>query len=93
MSQLSKSDLQFTYSWTAIPPDDARLTGVPDSTLLNRNEGYEVLAFINRMDTATKWPDKTGALKVERLIRNHLPGDVRSHAHVWKWLVDNWQKY
>ncbi len=93
MALLTKSDLQFTYSWTAIPPDDARVTGIPDSTLLNRNEGYEVLAFINRVATASKWTDKAHALKVERMIKNHLPGDTRSHTHVWQWLIDNWQKY
>lgn len=93
MSLLTKSDLKFTYSWTAIPPDDARITGFPDSTLLNRNEGYEVLALINRVAAASKWTDKAPALKVERMIKSHLPGDIRSHANVWKWLIDNWQKY
>jgi hypothetical protein len=93
MPVLTTSDLQFKYSWTAIPPDDARVTGVPDSTLLNRGEGYEVLAFLNRLATVSKWTDKASALKAERLIHTNLPGDVRSHAHVWKWLVDNWSNY
>lgn len=93
MPLLSKADLAFQYSWTAIPPDDARVTGRPDSTLLNRNEGYEVLAFINRMAVASKWTAKAPGLKVERLIKNHLPGTTRSHANVWQWLVDNWNNY
>jgi hypothetical protein len=92
MSLITKADLQYTYSWTAIPPDDSRVTGIPDSTLLNRNEGYEVLAFINRLATANKWTDKAPALKAERLIKTTLPGDTRSHTKVWKWLVDNWNK-
>ena len=93
MSLITKADLQFTYSWTAIPPDDPRVTGKPDSTLLNRNEGYEVLSFIDRIATASNWTAKAPCLKTERLIKSHLPGDTRSHANVWKWIVDNWSKY
>ncbi|MGX3291584.1 hypothetical protein ACWJSQ_26100 [Klebsiella pneumoniae] len=42
---------------------------------------------------ASKWDTKSPALKAERLIKNHLPGDVRSHKNVWQWLVDNWNRY
>ena len=93
MPLLARSDLQFQYSWTAIAPDDSRMTGVPDSILLNRNEGYEVLPFINRIAAASKWADKSLGLKVERMIRNHLPGRVRSQKNVWQWIVDNWKAY
>ncbi|MFP1960861.1 hypothetical protein [Lonsdalea quercina] len=79
MSLLKKDDLQFQYSWTAISPDDARVTGVPDSTLLNRHEGYEILAFINRIAKASKWTNKASGLKVERMINKDLPSDIRSH--------------
>lgn len=93
MALLISNDLQYQYSWTAIAPDDARVTGVPDSTLLNRNEGYEVLAFLNRLAHASKWTNKAPALKAEIMIKNHLPGNIRSHANVWQWLVDHWQQY
>ncbi len=93
MSLLQKSDLKFEYSWTAIPPDDPRVTGKPDSTLLNRGEGYEVLAFINGFAATNDWKQKVSGLKVERMIKKYLPGDTRSHANVRKWLVDNWSKF
>lgn len=93
MSLLEKSDLKFEYSWKAIPPDDPRVTGKPDSTLLNREEGYEVLYFINRFANAYNWNSKNSGLKVEKLIKKHLPGTTRSHANVWQWLVNNWNKY
>lgn len=93
MNTIDKGDLAYAYSWTAIRGDDARLTGVPDSTLLNRREGYEVLQFINRF-CSKHWkppgPPKSAALKIERMIRDHLPSDVRSHARVTRWLLDNW---
>jgi hypothetical protein len=93
MPLLQKSDLQFVYSWTAIPPDDPKVTGKPDSTFLNRSEGYEVLAFINRLAVTNNWKQKASGLKTERLIKKHLPNDTRSQANVRKWLVDNWKTY
>lgn len=93
MALLQKSDLQFEYSWTAIAPDDPKVTGTPDSTLLNRGEGYEVLAFINSFAVTHSFKQKASGIKVERLIKEHLPGDTRSHANVNKWLVDNWKTF
>jgi hypothetical protein len=93
MTLLQKSDLQFQYSWTVIPPDSPRITGKPDSTLLNRGEGYEMLSFINNFAVSHGLKQKTSGLKTERLTKKHLPGDIRSRANIQKWLVDNWDKY
>ena len=50
MALMTKSDLEYDdYSWTAYGDDDPEVTGEPDSTLFNRNEGYEVLYLINKM--------------------------------------------
>lgn len=88
MPIVNKSNLQFSYQWNAIPPDDPRITGAADSIFLNRQEGYEVLAFLNRISK-----EVSQALKAERLIRNHLPGSVRSRANVLNWLQSNWNSY
>jgi len=93
MPLLQRSDLKFEYRWTVIPPDDPRITGKPDSTFLNRGEGYEVLAFINSFAIANDWKQKSSGLKTERLLNKYLPGDIRSHANVRKWLVENWKKH
>lgn len=93
MALLTKADLQYNYSWTTISPDNPEITGVPDSVLLNRNEGYEVLSFINRIAQVSKWTSKVPAIKAEKLIKEHLPSDIRSHSNVWQWLVDNWNNY
>lgn len=83
---ITADQLQFKdYSWRAVPPDDPRVTGSADSTFLNRREGYEVLAFLNRICT-----ELAQAWKAERLIRNNLPADVRSRANVLAWLQRNW---
>lgn len=88
MGWITAKELQFQYQWTAMGDDDPRKTGKPDSVLLNRNEGYEVLYFLNHISA-----DKAGALKGERMIRNHLPPNVRSREHILKWLIDNWSKF
>jgi hypothetical protein len=93
MALLVTSDLVFKYSWTAIAPDDPKATGKPDSTLLNRNEGYEVLAFINRFAEKHSLKEKASGLKAERMIKEHLPGEIRSHVNVTTWLVTNWTKH
>lgn len=88
MALLSSTELQFQYQWTAIAPDDPKVTGAPDSVLLNRHEGYEVLAFLNKTSSG-----RGGALKAERLIRQHLPSDVRSRHNVLDWLIQNWNRF
>jgi hypothetical protein len=96
MTTISKHDLQFAYSWTASGHDNPRLTGSPDAVLFNRREGYEVLDFINRFCAAHNVGglplNKTHALKAERMLQK-VPGTVRSHANVTKWLLENWQAH
>ena len=90
------NDLARIYSWKAVPPDNPRLTGTPDSTLLNRTEGYEVLAFINKFckehQIGGRRLGKSEALKVERMVHAH-PGSIRSHANVRTWIEENWSRY
>jgi hypothetical protein len=85
---ITAQQLQFQYSWSAIPPDDPRVTGHADTTFLNRHEGYEVLPFLNRACTSL-----AQAQKAERGIRQHLPGNVRSRANVLTWLNANWSSF
>lgn len=92
MALLAKSDLQSQYSWTAIPGDNPRITGKPDSTLFNRHEGYEVLYLINAIGEEQGWKQKASGLKLEKMIKQNLPSDVRSQENVKKWLLNNWDK-
>jgi len=92
----AKSNLVYQdYSWTAAKGDDPRVSGEPDSTLFSRKEGYEVLYMINKC--LTKWGFTTnpigGGQKIERLIRTHLPSDLRGQKHVYDWLSTNYNKY
>lgn len=93
MALISKSDLQYEYSWTAIEGDNPKVTGKPDSTMFNRNEGYEVLYLINKLAEMWKLKQKASGLKLETMIKKHLPSNTRSQENVQQWLYDNWKKY
>ena len=93
MGLLARSDLTFTYTWKADEGDNAKITGFPDNKLLDRNEGYEVLPFINRYAEQHQLRQKTSGLKIERMIRTHLPGNTRSHKNIKEWITENWGKY
>ncbi|MCC7515071.1 MAG: hypothetical protein IT212_10325 [Bacteroidia bacterium] len=81
------------YSWTALPGDNPKISGVPDSTLFNRNEGYEVLYLINRFMSDNNLKNVESGQKIERMIRTGLPGDVRGQKNVVEWLIKNWKQY
>lgn len=84
-----KSDLIYKdYKWTAYPSDDPKVTGAPDNTLFNRHEGYEVLYLINHFELSSRAPGE----KLEKMIRNELPSDVRGQIKVRDWLKENWTK-
>jgi len=92
----TKSNLVYQdYSWTAVKGDDPKISGEPDSTLFSRREGYEVLYMINKC--ITKWGHTSSVItsgqKIERLIRNILPSDVRGQKSVYDWLSANFNKH
>lgn len=92
MANFKKGDLKLEYSWKAAAEDDnAKVTGVPDSTLLDRHEGYEVLPFLNRYMTNKNWTSQSTLNKLEDALRNELPGSTRSHANCKKWLDENFK--
>ncbi len=93
MGVVLKSDLVFEhyYSWTTISGDDPRVTGEPDSTMFNRNEGYEVLYLINKLAEIWGLSSKYDGLIMERMIKNNLPSDIRSQENVKNWIQKEWR--
>lgn len=85
------------YTWTTkYNDDDPRVKGAPDSTFLARTEGWEMLYFINSCSARWGWSD-TGVLakqKLEKLIRLHVPKNMRSQSHILAWIEEgNWKPY
>jgi hypothetical protein len=83
------------YRWSAREErDDPRVTGNPDSTLLDRNEGYEVLYFVNAVGRRNWTPEANLATchKIERMVRA-CPGAIRSQQRIEQWILDHWNQY
>ena len=83
---IKKSDLSYEYFWTTYEDDDPKVTGIPDSTLLNRNEGYEVLHFINNYMREHNLSTVADGKTIEKLLRNDVPKDIHSHSNISKWI-------
>ncbi len=92
MGLIAKTDLEYKdYSWTTLSNDNPKITGEPDSTLLNREEGYEILYFINKFSEIHELTKKSSAVKVEKMIRNEVPSDIHSQIKIKNWIEKNWK--
>lgn len=92
MALFNKPDMIYKdYSWTAISGDDPRISGKPDNTLLNRHEGYEVLYLINKCLDEWRFKNMSSGQKLEKMIREGLPSNVRSQSNIKDWLKSNWK--
>jgi len=91
--QINKEDLVFSdYRWNALPVDDPKITGKPDSTRFNRHEGYEMLYFINKMDELYKMiATKADAKKLEYMLHEELPSTIINQEDVQDWVEENWE--
>ncbi len=92
MTDLAKGDLKYHYLWNAIGSDNPGVRGEPDNGQLNRQEGYEVIAFINRLASDSEWTSIGHSFKAERMLQE-APGNLRSRAHVRQWILDEWTSY
>ena len=90
-SPLKSSDLQYKYPESTAKGDDPSKRGTPDKDLLNRSEWYEMLYFCNQFANTHGNGDRDIALRAERLIKESVPREFHSHAHIDKWLYDNWR--
>jgi hypothetical protein len=92
MTLLNRSELKYTYNWKPIPENDPRFSGEPDTTLFNKKEGYEVLYLINVLVEKYSLEKIEAGPKIEELIREKLPGNLRNQLHVIQWLEGNIEK-
>ena len=88
-AKFKASDLEYKYSKTATGGDNPKVIGKPDSTLFNRKEEYEVLSMLNKTLDELNTSSKTDLHKLEDMIQNELPGDIRSREKVFDWLIEN----
>ncbi len=78
---------QDAYSWHASGGDDPRKIRA-DAILFNRKEGYEVRLMIQKVCNTFGFETVEDVKKVESVIANDLPGNIRGREKVYNWLVD-----
>lgn len=92
MGVLNQNDLQFEYSWSILESNDPQVIEPYDSTLLNRNEGYDVITFLNHF-ARTYSLSKENALKAERFIKYYMPQDINKRIDASRWLINNLESH
>ncbi|QDI04229.1 hypothetical protein E4A48_11465 [Xanthomonas cerealis pv. cerealis] len=92
MPALKRSDLRYEYSWKVSEGDNPKLIE-KDAHHLSRNEGYEMLLYLNKLtgEKGADLPVKT-RLIVEWMLKEHFKSTAPGRATVTEWVVDNWQK-
>lgn len=91
--KVTKEMLQLThYSRGALPGDNPLLIGNPDRALFNRNERYEVLSMIQGVVDALGITSENDVYRLEQLIKEDLPSNIRGRERVREWLIDQLQK-
>lgn len=89
MVKFEGADLCKTYSWNTPEGMVNDIEGFPADVVLNCNEGYEVLYFINRYMEDIDWATIKSFNNIELLIRDWLPLGTHTHQEVKNWLDQN----
>jgi len=77
------------YLWTQYLNNDPRICGKPDGTAFNPNEGNEVVYLINKLMILWDYRFSNTGNKMEKLIHDKLPEEIRTQELVSEWLKDN----
>ncbi len=80
------------YSWRAIAGDDPKKRRA-DAVMFNRKEGYEVRLMIQKICNTFGFTTVDEVKRVEAVIANELPGNVRSQENVYNWLVEYFETH
>jgi len=93
MDTFEKSDLVYEYNWSPYNKDDPRISGIPDTTEFNRKEGWEVLYIIKYLTDHVGWGVESFGYKMEKLIHEKLPLEIKNQEDTIKWIEDNWKNF
>ena len=85
--QVTKSMLIGTYSWQAVDVDHPEAIKF-DAHLFNRHEGYEVIPMIQKVVDHFDFETEADVQRVEKVIMEELPGNVRGQKNVLAWLIE-----
>ena len=93
METFEKSDLVYEYNWSSYEKNDARISGIPDSTEFNRKEGWEVLYIINFLTDHLAYEVRGFGNKIEKLVHDRLPLEIKNQKDAITWIKENWRNF
>lgn len=79
------------YKWVArADSDNPKIILGTDHAELNRSEGYEMLYFINSLAKSWNWNAPLVSYQhLERVIRQEVPSNTRTHSGIKTWIEAN----
>jgi hypothetical protein len=82
------------YKWSArADHDNPKIIGGTDHSELNRTEGYEMLYFINSIAKTWGWNDSLLSYQsLEKIIRDSVPSNIRTHTGIKNWISGHYDK-
>ncbi|KAA8484107.1 hypothetical protein [Arcticibacter tournemirensis] len=90
MILFSKRNLFYDdYKWSSYLNNDSRIHGKLDGTLFDHHEGNEVIYLINKLMVLWDYRFSNTGNKMEKLIHDKLPPEVRTQEDVRDWVKAN----
>lgn len=89
---MKREDLIFTYQWTTFSGDESNVSGYPDGTFFNRNEGFEMLFLIGTLLNALNLKDEMHGQRMEFMLKKHMPKNRLTQRNAKEWIEANWNK-
>lgn len=91
MSRFDKLSLRNEYSWS--DTDKAKnFKNVCDDDVIDRNNGYQMLDFMNRFFQMSGLFSLDSFHRLENLIKKHMPEKCITRGDMNIWLGKNWNK-
>ena len=91
MKQFSKNDLMHRYEWHDYEESAPEVSGQPDDTPFNSEDGHQVLYIINNFSVQHDIRWMTSGMLLEKMLKDDLPEQVRSQIQVLAWINANWK--
>ena len=93
MKLFSKNELINRYEWKDYEESAPEVSGQPDDTMFDPEDGHQILYIINKFAAQYDIRWVTSGLLLEQMLTDGLPDTVRSQVEVMAWIKKNWAKF
>jgi len=91
LMKITESDLCYSdYQWDSFSESDPRISGKPGKTIVDRDQGHELVYIINCFIRKFHLTDKSDARKIEIMIREEMPETIKRQDRIMAWIEENW---